>query len=107
MQVFTFENVIALTLFPFIILKKERYKQDAQLLNHEKIHLQQQKELLVVGFYIWYLVEYGVRFLQHKNRWKAYRAIVFEREAYAKESQQDYLYNRKPFSFFSFYRRNK
>ena len=36
---------VGITLFPFIIFKKEDLKQDQILINHEKIHLKQQQEL--------------------------------------------------------------
>ena len=42
-----FIDVYAITLFPFIISKE---KMDETTLNHEKIHIEQQKELLVVFF---------------------------------------------------------
>ena len=44
-----FIDVYAITLFPFIISKE---KMDETTLNHEKIHIEQQKELLVVFFYL-------------------------------------------------------
>jgi len=40
--------------------------------------------------------------IQFRNRKKAYRNISFEREAYANESNPDYLTNRKFFSFFNY-----
>ena len=47
-----FIDVYAITLFPFIICKN---KSDKIMLNHESIHIKQQAELLVVGFWILYL----------------------------------------------------
>ena len=41
----------AIALFPFIILSKSSDKYDAALIRHEQIHIYQQLELLVIGFY--------------------------------------------------------
>ena len=83
-------KITAITLFPFILLKK-KLKEDFVLLNHERIHLRQQLELLILPFYILYMVEYGIKYFKLKNAHKAYLAISFEREAYAKEDDFDYL----------------
>ncbi|WP_330444386.1 hypothetical protein [Flavobacterium sp. C4GT6] len=92
----------AITLFPFIILRKEEYKENAILLNHEKIHLRQQLELLILPFYLWYCIEFLIRLVIHKKWHKAYRNISFEREAYAKENAPGYLKNRRLLSFILF-----
>jgi hypothetical protein len=64
------------------------------LLNHEKIHLRQQLELLFVPFFIWYGLEFVIRFFQYRD-WKiAYRNISFEREAYENEKDINFLNNR-------------
>jgi len=68
---------------------------------HERIHLRQQLELLIVPFYIWYLTEYVIRLMQYKNKHKAYRNISFEREAFQQEANLLYLKKR---SFWSFLR---
>ena len=71
-------------------------KEDTGLLNHERIHLKQQAELLVVFFYLWYGIEFLARWFQYKNRHTAYRNISFEREAYANGKDLDYTM-RRPF----------
>ncbi len=71
-------------------------------MNHERIHLRQQLELLVLPFYIWYGVEYLLRLLQYKDRHKAYRNIGFEREAYANEANLEYLKDRNLWKFMDF-----
>ena len=35
--------------------------------RHEHIHTLQQRELLFVGFFVWYIVEWLVRLLQYRN----------------------------------------
>ena len=91
-----------LTLFPFILVSSKNDVSDKVLLNHEKIHIRQQLELLILPFYVWYFLEFLFRWAQHKNKFVAYRNISFEREAYAFEKKQDYLKSRKVWSFFKF-----
>ena len=96
------KGYVAITLFPVIILKDKYLKKDVVLLNHEKIHLRQQIELLIIGFYIWYVVEFLIRILKYKTWSEAYLNISFEREAYQKENNLDYLKSRSLFSFFRY-----
>ena len=49
---------VGLTLYPFILLKTKAMKQNIIVINHEKIHLRQQIELLIVFFYIIYISEW-------------------------------------------------
>ncbi|MEC5166984.1 hypothetical protein RCH18_002733 [Flavobacterium sp. PL11] len=88
-----------MTVFPFVFVKHSFDKDDLVLINHEKIHLRQQLELLILPFFIWYGIEYIFRFFQHKNTYLAYKNISFEREAYANEMNLRYLDNRKFFLF--------
>lgn len=78
--------------YPFIFIDPE-VKITDELVNHERIHLRQQLELLVIPFYIWYMVEFFR---------KGYRNISFEREAYGNEKDLGYLGKRKPFSFWRY-----
>jgi hypothetical protein len=91
-----------MTIFPFIIIKHSFDSENKVLVNHEKIHIRQQLELLVIPFFVWYFMEYAVRLLQYKNANVAYRNISFEREAYANELDFDYLKNRTFFSFLKY-----
>lgn len=88
-------GISGITLFPFIILRDKQLKQDKRILNHERIHIRQQVELLVLPFYVLYLIEFIVRLIKYKNRRKAYLNISFEREAYKNDSDLNYLKNRK------------
>ena len=72
------------------------------LLNHETIHLKQQLELLIIPFYLWYGIEFIIRYFQYKSWDLAYRNISFEREAYANEKDFDYLKKRKFCGFWKF-----
>lgn len=93
--------VSGITLYPFIILKKE-CKDDPKLVNHEKIHVVQQKELLVIFFMIWYGIEYVIRLIIYRKHCKAYENISFEKEAYENDYNPNYLQERKPFSYLKY-----
>ncbi len=92
----------AVTIYPFIILKYSHLKQDDVLLNHERIHLQQQKELLWLAFFIWYGIEFFIKLIYYRQSSKAYRNISFEREAYRNEADLAYIQKRKLFSFLKY-----
>lgn len=82
-----------------IVVAKPTTRLTARLLNHERIHSRQMAELLVVGFYLLYLLEWSVRLIQtHGNNYAAYRRISFERESYTFDSQADYLNRRRIFA---------
>lgn len=93
----------AITLFPFVIIRSKEALLDPYLLNHERIHIHQQRELLVVFFYIWYILEFLIRWLQLRDRKAAYRALSFEREAYTNENDPHYFKRRSLYSFLSYF----
>jgi len=97
-----YKNYVGLSLWPFIILKNNSLKEDLFLINHEKIHLKQQLELLVLPFYIFYLVEWVMKSIYYLDRYKGYQNISFEREAYYNEKNLDYPNQRRPFSFIKY-----
>lgn len=66
--------------------------------NHEAIHTTQMKELLYVPFYLLYVLEWLWYLIRLHDTRAAYRAISFEREAYAHEGEADYLKTRKKFN---------
>ena len=93
----------AMAIFPFILLRNKQQKGDKVLINHEKIHLQQQLELLIFPFYFLYLLNYLINLVKYKNHYQAYFNIMFEREAYHAEKELDYLTKRKLYSWINFY----
>ncbi len=101
-----FMNVGGITLYPFIFLKS-KYKDSERgkvILNHEKIHIEQQQELLIVFFYIIYLIEFIRGIIIYEDVNKAYKRISFEREAYAKQGNQNYLKKRERFAWLNYFR---
>ena len=95
-------KINGITLFPFIFIRKPEDKQNKVLINHEKIHLRQQVELLILFFYLWYLLEYMYWYIRLKDTFLAYKYISFEREAYAMEDDLNYLNERKLWSFWKY-----
>ena len=83
-------------------LKEEKDVSNPVMMQHEKIHIRQQIELFILAFFIWYGIEYFIRILQYKNKHLAYRNISFEREAYANESENDFLQKRRFWNFLKY-----
>lgn len=77
-------------------------KNDKVFLNHERIHLKQQVELLLVFFYLWYGIEFIIRLIQYGNRREAYLNISFERESYSNESNLTYIKKRPIWAFLKY-----
>lgn len=95
-------KISAITLFPVILLRKPESLHDKILINHEKIHLRQQLELLIIFFYLWYVIEYYFWYFRLRDSFLAYKYISFEREAFAMEDDPDYLKRRKLWSFWKY-----
>lgn len=91
-----------LALFPFVFVKYSLDIENPVFVNHERIHLRQQWELLIVPFFVLYFLEFLLRLIQYGNRDLAYRNISFEREAYANEKDLDYLKQRSFWKFLNF-----
>lgn len=67
-----------------------------EMMNHERIHTAQQREMLFLFFYLAYVLEWLVRLPMRGN---AYRNISFEREAYANQRDLGYLSRRPLFAW--------
>ena len=93
-----YRDYVGLSIWPFIILKEGHLKHDAVLLNHERIHLRQQLEMLVLPFYLFYVLEWLIRCCMYRDAYKAYQRISFEQEAYRHEKDLEYLSQRRAFS---------
>ena len=88
-----FIDVCAITLYPFIILNDEC--DHPVIVNHEKIHLAQQRELWLIPFYVLYISYWIKGKIQGMTNQAAYMSIPFEKEAYANEKDFEYLDNRE------------
>jgi hypothetical protein len=90
-----------LTVFPFVVLREQNAQDYLVLMNHERIHLRQQIELLVLPFFVIYGLDYLVKLIRYRNRNLAYRNVVFEREAYENENDLTYFKSRSYWRFMS------
>ncbi len=67
--------------------------------NHERIHVAQQRELLYLPFFLWYVAEWLVLLLKYRDSKQAYYNIRFEKEAYNHQKDLQYLKNRKHYHY--------
>ena len=88
-----------IALWPFVFIVPE-LKDDVDMVTHEKINLAQQQELWIIPFYILYVL-FWVKGLVRREK-NAYLFIPFEKEAYANEIDENYLRNRKRFSWVNY-----
>lgn len=91
-----------MALWPFVLVRSKTQKTDPVFLNHEKIHLRQQIEMLLLPFFLWYVLEYLIRLIKYRDRNTAYRNISFEREAYTNEKDQRFLTQRSFWNFLKY-----
>lgn len=85
-------------LFGVLFVRGEKELNEVTI-NHESIHSAQWKELWYMGFLLWYVIEWLIRFISCWNTHDAYRNISLEKEAYANDHNLDYLQTRKRFAF--------
>tara|TARA_A100001515_G_scaffold80527_1_gene63864 strand:+ start:162 stop:491 length:330 start_codon:yes stop_codon:yes gene_type:complete len=91
-----FINVYAIALYPFVFIRDEG---NEVVINHERIHLKQQRELWVIGFYLLYVLFWLINLVRYRDTATAYYELPFEREARVNESDWVYLLNRKRFAW--------
>jgi len=90
-----FKNFNAINLFGVLFVHPGVYL-SAEMINHERIHSAQMREMLYVPFYLFYLLEWVVRLPMRGN---AYRNHSMEREAYDNQRDLDYLAHRKHYAW--------
>lgn len=93
-------DIAGITLWPFILCTDDMGE---VLLNHEKIHIKQQLELLVVGFYLVYGLIYLYLRLNGKSHYAAYMMLPFEQEAYSNQFNTNYLNERKHYAWIKYF----
>lgn len=92
------KNILGITIFPFIFCNRNLDIDDI-LINHERIHIRQQLELLVIPFYIMYGLEYIYNIFKFGNNYTAYKNISFEKEAFDNETNMNFLKKRPVWNF--------
>lgn len=99
-NIIPFKGFIAINLFGVVFARKEYKPISDWTINHESIHTAQMKELLYIGFYIWYLIEWIYQLIIHiKTSEYSYYEIRFEKEAYQNEHNLNYLKTRKHYNW--------
>lgn len=102
-SIIPFKGYDAINVFGLLFCRKDAVL-DKELINHERIHFAQMKELGFVFFYLWYLIEWLIRIPTKDN---AYVNISFEREAYANMNDIDYLKKRRLYAWCKYLRNAK
>lgn len=102
-----FKGFIAINLFGILFVREEyKYDIDDIIITHESIHTEQMKEMLYIFFYVWYGIEWLIKFILYsyiyKNKIRPYPNISFEREAYINENDILYLKKRKRYSWLKY-----
>ncbi len=102
-KIIPFGKNTCITIWPLILIK-DKYKCYVNdiVLNEEYIHAEQQKELLLILFYILYGLEYIIRLIIHRDFRKAHDNISFEREAIANRKDLTYLSHRKLYAWIKY-----
>ena len=92
-----FTGYKAINIFGILFVKSNK-RISEQLINHESIHTAQMKELLYIGFYLFYAIEFLYNLIKYRDSEKAYKELSFEKEAYKYENYLSYLKTRKRFA---------
>lgn len=95
-NIIPFKGFLAINLFGVLFVRGTWRDLNARVLNHEKIHTAQMKELGYVFFYLLYILEWLFRLCSGSKN--AYQDISFEREAYNNEDNNEYLRSRQRFA---------
>lgn len=98
---FPFGNYVAINMFGVVFTKREL---DEVSINHEKIHTKQMQEMLWIGFYIWYILEYFILWfarLRDKQSTK-YHDISLEEEAHNNDTNLNYINTRKHYTWLKY-----
>lgn len=76
-----------------------------RLINHERIHTAQMREMLFIPFYLWYVGEWAFRVIARKG--SPYYHLTMEREAYDNQDNPHYLQQRQHFAWIKYLKNNK
>lgn len=101
-KIIPFGSYTTINLFGILFTKSDSLS--PMTINHERIHTKQMLELLIVGYYLWYIIEYIIVRFCHKKQNDAYHDISFEEEAHNNDNNLHYLDNRKHFAWWKYVR---
>ncbi|KAJ1469528.1 hypothetical protein T484DRAFT_1982124 [Baffinella frigidus] len=92
-----FYPVRGITLWPFIFLSEGCH--DDQIINHERIHIHQANEMLVIGMYIVWVFDFLRGIVVFGDARTSYLHNRLEREAMMHEDDLSYLSKRRAFEW--------
>lgn len=122
-NIIPFRGYTAVTIWPLIFGRKSRKPLKMHVERHERIHLRQQLEVMLLSaavlaavillagwswwwmllnlgvYYAGYGLDYAIRRILYRSPNEAYRNIACEQEAYLNEQDAAYLANRRPFAW--------
>lgn len=104
---FFFKESQGFAVWPLIVFPASDFRNTGDTFrlkfNHERIHLRQQIELLLVFFYIFHFLEWFLhRIIQRKDQLEAYFLYTAEQEAYQHMTNDNYLRYRRFLSMFRY-----
>lgn len=92
------DKAMALTFYPFIFMRPDTRSHES-LLQHEQIHIKQQLELLIIGAWMLYGIEYFyARYIKKLDKRQAYYYTALEQEAHRNSKVPNYLKQRKSYA---------
>lgn len=101
-KIIPFGSYTTINLFGILFTKSDYLSPTT--INHERIHTKQMLELLIVGYYLWYIIEYIIVRFYHRKQNAAYHDISFEEEAHNNDDNLHYLDDRKHFAWWKYVR---
>lgn len=92
---------VAMTIWPLVIVRNDKKAKFTKTVErHEMTHAAQQKEMMIIFFYLLYAVEWIVKLpLCRFDSDRAYRSVSLEQEAYAHQYETVYNTTRLHFAF--------
>jgi len=92
-------SIGAISFFIFVFSRGEMSKKTKR---HETIHFQQQIELLFIFQWLLYGIFWLIGLIKSRSGAQAYFSNPFELEAYANEFKENYLINRRRYSWIKY-----
>lgn len=85
--------------YPFLLTTNQIHpRMEKYYINHELIHFAQQKETLLIGNWVWRVIEFLYLKYKRKTGMKLYLSRATEKEAYENMFDLDYLNKREKFA---------
>lgn len=96
--------------FPWIFVNREEppklmidWQKWRYTVRHESIHWYQCAECLIIGFVLIYFFSWLYGLIKYRSFEKAYRNVVFEKEAYQNQENYNYSKTRKLFAWTKYF----